>query len=183
MTLELKTASSDNNRIPLGVNGEMTFTVSQPVDSIQWRSNHLRDDWSNLHSYEHTNTVTLDFDTVKHQLEHLPGKTLPGNHTLSMRAIEGESSSTLISFDIVLNCKEDPCEDSDNVAMEDASQSAIIVAGTSIFILVIVAILVVGIVQEKREQEKLRVNSSQEGHSNAAFDDNVDSVVDAELVE
>jgi hypothetical protein len=183
LTLELKTASSDNNRIPLGVNGEMTFTVSQPVDSIQWRSNHLRDDWSNLHSYEHTNIVTLDFDTVKHQLEHLPGKTLAGNHTLSMRAIEDDSSSTLISFDIVLNCKEDPCEDSDNVAMEDASQSAIIVAGTSIFILVIVAILVVGIVQEKREQEKLRVNSSQEGHSNAAFDDNVDSVVDAELVE
>jgi hypothetical protein len=145
LTLELQTLSSDNNRIPLGPGDEITFTLSQGVDTVQWRSNHLRDDWSNLHSYEHTTTVTLDYVTVKHQLEHLPGKTLEGNHTLSMRAIEGDSSSPLITFDIVLKDTGTPGDPPPD------SSGALVIGITSIVILALVGILVVGIVQEKRE--------------------------------
>ena len=177
LTLELQTLSSDNNRIPLGPGDEITFTLSQSVDTVQWRSNHLRDDWSNLHSYEHTTTVTLDYVTVKHQLEHLPGKTLEGNHPLSMRAIDEDSSSPLITFDIVLKDTgnlDNPVPDSSN---------AIVLAIASIVILAIVGVLVLGIVQEKQEAERLRINSSEKDYVDAIFDDNDDSVIVAELVE
>ncbi len=177
LTLELQTLSSDNNRIPLGPGDEITFTLSQGVDTVQWRSNHLRDDWSNLHSYEHTTTVTLDYVTVKHQLEHLPGKTLEGNHTLSMRAIEGDSSSPLITFDIVLKdtgTSDEPPPD---------SSRALVIGITSIVILALVSILLIGIVQEKKEAEQLRINSSEKDYVDAIFDTDDDSVVEAELVE
>ncbi len=177
LTLELQTLSSDNNRIPLGPGDVITFTLTAPADTVQWRSNHLRDDWANLHSYEHDTTVTLDYETVEHQLEHLPGKTLVGNHTLSMRAIKGESSSPLITFDIVFKDtgnSDDPPSD---------SFSALIPGIASIVILVIVGTLVLGIIQEKREAERLRINSSEKDYIDAVFDADVDSVVDAELVE
>jgi hypothetical protein len=177
LTLELQTLSSDNNRIPLGPGDEITFTLSQGVDTVQWRSNHLRDDWSNLHSYEHTTTVTLDYVTVKHQLEHLPGKTLEGNHTLSMRAIDEDSSSPLITFDIVL--KETGTPDDSPLDSSDA----LVIGIASIVIFAIVGILVIGIVQEKREAERLQIDSSENNHIDAVFAGNVDSVVDAELVE
>ena len=144
---------------------------------MQWRSNHLRDDWSNLHSYEHTTTVILDYDTVKHQLEHLPGKTLEGNHTLSMRAIKGDNSSPLITFDIVLK---------DTGASDDPllGNSSPLALGISIsVILLIVGILVLGIIREKQESEQLRTNSSEENHADAFFDADDDSVITAELVE
>ncbi len=41
----------------------------------------------------------------------------------------------------------------------------------------------IGIVQEKREAERLRINSSEKDYIDAVFDADVDSVVDAELVE
>jgi hypothetical protein len=176
LTLELQTLSSDNNRIPLSLGDEITFTLSQKVDTVQWRSNHLRDDWANLHSYEHTTTVTLDYETVKHQLEHLPGKTLEGNHTLSMRAIKGDSSSPLITFDIVLKDTGNDDEPSDD------SYSVLILGIAMIFIIAVVAILVFGIVQEKREAERLRINSSEKVFDDAVFDADVDAVVEAELI-
>ena len=175
-TLELQTVSSDNNRIPLGPGDEITFTLSQSVDTVQWRSNHLKDDWANLHSYEHTTTVTLDYDTVIHQLEHLPGKILEGNHTLSMRAIKENSSSPLITFDIILKEK-----GADDPLLGNSSALAL---GISIsVILLIVGILVLGIIREKQENEQLRTNSSGENHADAFFDADDDSVITAEVVE
>ena len=78
-------------------------------DSFQWRSIHIRDDWTNLHSYETgDNSANLDLKTIVHQLEHLPGIELDGNHSLSVRGLiedkdSGEWSATpLVPVEVML---------------------------------------------------------------------------------
>ena len=61
-----------------------------------------------MHSYEKTDTdgnvAAID---IIHQLEHLPGIDLDGNHTISIRGLKsnssgGHSSSPLVTIDIML---------------------------------------------------------------------------------
>jgi len=78
------------------------------LDTLQWRSNHLRDDWANLHSFsEGDEQAELDISTIVHQLEHLPGIEVEGNHTLSLRGLVanesgGHSATSLVSVNVML---------------------------------------------------------------------------------
>ena len=112
MELGLTTEVGMDNRIHMlptdGLEFEISGSSASSVHTVQWRSNHLRDDWSNLHSYEHgSDTGELSAIDIIHQLEHLPGITIEGNHTVSFRALKynstGEySSSPLTSTNIML---------------------------------------------------------------------------------
>ena len=166
LTIEMKTVPSDNNRIPIGPGDEIMLGLAKPADTVQWRSNHLRDDWATLHSYNHDTTdISLDYNTVMHQLEHLPGKTLNGNHTLSMRAIEGESSSPLISFDIVMT------DTGGGDIPEDDADSIVGLSISIAVIILVVTILILGIIRERQEIENVNLRLSDE------------TVMAAELVE
>ena len=98
----------DNSHTHLSPKDAIKFTTSGGIEAIQWRSNHIVDDWTNLHSYEKTDTeghvTAID---IIHQLEHLPGIELDGNHTISIRGLKsnssgGHSSSPLVTIDVML---------------------------------------------------------------------------------
>ncbi|MGB0151008.1 MAG: S8 family serine peptidase [Candidatus Poseidoniaceae archaeon] len=106
--VSLETPMGDDNRIHLMPGDGIDFTIQGDVDSVQWRSNHLRDDWATLHGFEPgTEDVTLDLLTIVHQLEHLPGVSLDGNHTLSVRGLSandsgGHSASSNVAVNVML---------------------------------------------------------------------------------
>jgi Leucine-rich repeat (LRR) protein len=100
--------TQDNSHTHLTPKESIKFTTSGGIEAIQWRSNHIVDDWTNLHSFEKTDTdgnvAAID---IIHQLEHLPGIDLDGNHTISIRGLKsnssgGHSSSPLVTIDIML---------------------------------------------------------------------------------
>jgi len=101
IALTVDTSVGIDDRIHLSPGDSIKVELSGYLDTVQWRSNHLRDDWSNLHSFDEGDSVAyLDLKTIVHQLEHLPGIDVEGNHTLSLRGLAandsgGHSSSTL----------------------------------------------------------------------------------------
>jgi hypothetical protein len=144
--LELMTTTTQGGYITLSGGESIAIDISKNVDNIQWRSNHLRDDWSNIHSYEHGTQVILTYDEIIDQLEHLPGKELYGNHTLSVRALDGTNSSPLITFDIMIN------EDSNFVESQSADYDFIIygsIAAAILLALIVIAAILYGNVEEK----------------------------------
>jgi hypothetical protein len=104
----VETAAGKDDRIHLAPGDGIEVELSGYVDTLQWRSNHLRDDWANLHSFtEGDESATLDLTTIVHQLEHLPGIDVEGNHTLSLRALianesGGHSATSLVSVNVML---------------------------------------------------------------------------------
>ncbi len=94
-SLNITTSPGKYNRIHLDKGDSVAIELSEGMDSIQWRANHLRDDWSFLHSYEHETTATITHKDIIHNLEHLPGIELIGNQTISIRAIKGTEASTI----------------------------------------------------------------------------------------
>lgn len=85
------------------------------MDTIQWRSNHLRDDWAIIHGYDHeTTTVALSHSDIIDQLEHLPGITLEGNQTLSIRGIKDDQASpNLVVYIMIMGTDKDSAPDED----------------------------------------------------------------------
>ena len=102
ITLALSNQANMNGHIHLSPGDSIRVEVTEGTDTVQWMSNDLRDGWSNIHSYEHGDVVYLTYEEITHELEHLPGTELAGNHTLSMRGIKGTDSSPLITLDIML---------------------------------------------------------------------------------
>ena len=104
----VETEAGKDDRIHLSPGDGIEIELSGYVDSLQWRSNHLRDDWANLHSFtEGDRSATLDLTTIVEQLEHLPGIDVEGNHTLSLRALianesDGHSATSLVSVNVML---------------------------------------------------------------------------------
>ncbi|MEC7507745.1 MAG: S8 family peptidase [Candidatus Thermoplasmatota archaeon] len=104
----VETAAGKDDRIHLAPGDGIEVELSGYVDTLQWRSNHLRDDWANLHSFtEGDESAILDLTTIVHQLEHLPGIDVEGNHTLSLRALianesGGHSATSLVSVNVML---------------------------------------------------------------------------------
>ena len=98
----------DNSHTHLTPKEAIEFTTSGGIESIQWRSNHIVDDWTNLQSFEKTDTEGhVSAIDIINQLEHLPGIDLDGNHTISIRGLKsnssgGHSSSPLVTIDIML---------------------------------------------------------------------------------
>ena len=98
----------DNTHTHLTPKESIMFTTKGDIDSIQWRSNHIVDDWTNLQSYRSGDTggqITA-LDLIQ-QFQHLPGIDLEGNHTISIRGLQsnqsgGHSSSPLVTIDVML---------------------------------------------------------------------------------
>ena len=105
--LNVVTEVGIDDRIHLSPGDEITFDINGTIEFFQWRSIHIRDDWTNLHSYEEgAPRANLDLKTIVHQLEHLPGIELDGNHSLSVRGLinnDGEWSATpLVPVEVML---------------------------------------------------------------------------------
>ena len=108
ISLSINTEVGKDDRVHLMPGDSIDFELAGYVDTVQWRSNHLRDDWANLHSFDHGDTnAAIDLTTIVHQLEHLPGIEVEGNHTLSVRGLVanesgGHSSSSIVSVNVML---------------------------------------------------------------------------------
>jgi hypothetical protein len=160
----------------------MKFNISQTVDTIQWRSNHLRDDWTNLHSFDHGDEeFTISAIDLIHNLEHLPGITLEGNHTISIRGIgngEGDSYSTaIITADIMLM---NPSKEFSSSNGDGDGVSSIALAIGAFAIVFLVVILIAGLVTDKEEGSLASVDVSAKQYVES-IDDDIESIVDAEL--
>jgi hypothetical protein len=106
--ISITTEVGIDNRIHLMPGDALDIDLSGSLDTVQWRSNHLRDDWASLHSFsEGDQRAELDISTIVHQLEHLPGIEVEGNHTLSLRGLVanesgGHSATSLVSVNVML---------------------------------------------------------------------------------
>ncbi|MDP6864174.1 MAG: S8 family serine peptidase [Candidatus Poseidoniaceae archaeon] len=162
ITLTLSNQASMNGDIHLSPGDSIRVEVTEGTDTVQWMSNDLRDGWSNIHSYEHGDVVYLTYEEIAHELEHLPGTELAGNHTLSMRGIKGTDSSPLITLDIMLG--EPLIEES----VESSLNFNFILWGSLTAAVLLSVILVVATVKNDRTQYIID-------------DADIDEVVEAEL--
>jgi hypothetical protein len=134
----------------------LSYSALGDVDTIQWRSNHLRDDWSNIHSFSPGDTSgTLAAIDIIHQLEHLPGIDVEGNHTISFRGIKandsgGHASSPLISANIMLMDTASAFEAQEE-ASSGISTSMLALGLLGFFALFFVVLMVTGAISDKEE--------------------------------
>ena len=157
----------DDDRVHVMPGDVIEFDVSSGVDTIQWRSNHLRDDWANLASYDSGDTTfRIEDVTIYNQLSYLPGIEIEGNHTLSIRGIScndaecsSPTSSPLIAVDIMMM-------DSENMVVEgQGEESGAITGGTLIILvlLVVIGALAAFVIQLRNENSEMlakRINDS-----------------------
>jgi hypothetical protein len=172
-----------DDRIHLMPGDSIDVDVQGEVSTVQWRSNHLRDDWANLHTFDEGDAqASLELVTIVHQLEHLPGIEVEGNHTFSLRGLIanetdplGPPSSTPI---VTLNVMLMDTANAKTMGEEDGLFSGLsdwVVPATAVFLvlLVVLGIFVLNRVEEATMVEKVFGN-----------DDDIEAVADeAELVE
>jgi hypothetical protein len=174
IALTVDTSVGIDDRIHLSPGDSIKVELSGYLDTVQWRSNHLRDDWSNLHSFDEGDSVAyLDLKTIVHQLEHLPGIEVEGNHTLSLRGLAandsgGHSSSTLISVNVMLtdtaNAKN--AGGSDGV-LATLSAWAVPAAGLFVLMLIVLGSLIISKAEEATMVESVKW-----------YDDDIEAVAD-----
>lgn len=149
----------DDDRVHLMPGDVIEFDVSSGVDTVQWRSNHLRDDWANLASYDSGDTTfTLEDVTIYNQLSYLPGIEIEGNHTLSIRGIScndaecsSPTSTPLTAVDIMMM-------DSENMVVDgQGEESGAITGGTLIILvlLVVIGALAAFVIQLRNENSEM----------------------------
>lgn len=102
LTINVTTQMGMDNKIHLSMGDSINLVLSEPVDSVQWRSVHLRDDWASLHEYDHSTSVSISHTQIIDNLEHLPGIDLDGNHTITFRSIKGEEASPLEVVEVMV---------------------------------------------------------------------------------
>ena len=166
ISLSVKNSLNSNGSVLLGPGSTIEIDISQGVDTIQWMSNDLRDSWSNIHSYHHENIVILEYEEIVHELEHLPGIMIHGNHTLSVRGLDGTTSSPLISIDIMLTEKSmvdpDPVEASINFVVYGSVFAAVVLS----------MILVIAFLKNDSSKDAIH-----------ARDTDIEEVVEAEIID
>ena len=156
-----------NGSVLLGPGSKFEIDLNQRIDTVQWMSNDLRDEWSNIHSYNHDTVAVLTYEEIVHEFEHLPNTTLHADHTISIRGLEGTTSSPLISIDLTLT-------EEVLVDLEDSETSSMnFVIYGSVFAAVILSIVLV-VAFMKNESDK-------EASHQRDFD--IEEVVEAEIVE
>ncbi len=105
LRLNVNSMHQMDNHHHLNPGDSLQISLTKGADTIQWRSNHLRDEWTNLHSYSPGSTIAaLSYHDIAHEIEHLVDKVVIQNHTLSIRALQNsdESSSPLITVNIMM---------------------------------------------------------------------------------
>ena len=154
ISVMVSTPTTLDNRIHLERGDSLSFDVTENMETVQWRSNHLRDDWSNIHTYESGDTSgELSIIDIIHQLEHLPGITIMGNHTISLRGIQYEdgtsSASPLATAEImVMDDETDPVSSSEGDGMSTGTLVGISIGGIVIFL---IALLLISTISNREE--------------------------------
>ena len=154
ISVMVSTPTTVDNRIHLERGDSLSFDVTENMETVQWRSNHLRDDWSNIHTYESGDTSgELSIIDIIHQLEHLPGITIMGNHTISFRGIQYEdgtsSASPLATAEImVMDDETDPVSSSEGDGMSTGTLVGISIGGIVIFL---IALLLISTISNREE--------------------------------
>ncbi|MGB1475331.1 MAG: S8 family serine peptidase [Candidatus Poseidoniaceae archaeon] len=167
LTLMVTETMLTNGNIVMGPGSVMEIEISESIDSVQWMSNDLRDSWSNIHSYDGGTGVVLDYDLIVEELEHLPGILLHGNHTLSLRGLDGTTSSPLVSVDITLT-------EEVLVATSDDTSSTMnyVVYGSVFAALILSIVLLIAFINNESEKE-----------ARHPIDKDIDEVVEAEILD
>ena len=165
ITLSVETSTSKDGYIPLAKGESVKIQLSNNMDGVQWMSNDLRHSWSFVNSYDKGNEVKLSFEEIVDELQYLPDVTLLGNHTISVRGLQGTSSSPLITFDVMLIEKT-------MVADETSGSSDLIIYGSIIAAILLTIVLVAQIL--KKDDEEYPITES---------DQDIDDVVEAEILE
>ena len=103
----LETPIGDDNRIHMMPGDALDISVTGAVDTVQWRSNHLRDDWSTLSAYSQgAEGVSLDLSTIVTQLQSLPAspptETTPSRFEAAANDSGGHSSTSNIAVNVML---------------------------------------------------------------------------------
>ena len=156
LEVSLTTEIGMDNRMHMFPDDSLSFSSLGNIDTVQWRSNHLRDDWSNIYSFAPGDTSgTLAAIDIIHQLEHLPGIDVEGNHTISLRGIKandtgGHTSSPLISANIMLmdtaSAYETATEDSGGI-----SSTSMLLGLGAFVVLFLVVLLLINFITNKEE--------------------------------
>ncbi len=167
LTLMVTETMLTNGNIVMGPGSVMEIEISESIDSVQWMSNDLRDSWSNIHSYDGGTGVVLDYDLIVEELEHLPGILLHSNHTLSLRGLDGTTSSPLVSVDITLT-------EEVLVATSDDTSSTMnyVVYGSVFAALILSIVLLIAFINNESEKE-----------ARHPIDKDIDEVVEAEILD
>ena len=180
ISVMVSTPTTLDNRIHLERGDSLSFDVTENMETVQWRSNHLRDDWSNIHTYDSGDTSgELSIIDIIHQLEHLPGITIMGNHTISLRGIQYEdgtsSASPLATAEImVMDDETDPVSSSEGDGMSTGTLIGISIGGIVIFL---IALLLISTISNREE-------GTLSGKDLRTFlDAQVADAVDADLIE
>ena len=154
LSVTISTPATLDNRIHLERGDSITFDVSENMETVQWRSNHLRDDWSNIHTYEPGDaTGELSIIDIIHQIEHLPGIEIMGNHTISLRGIQYEdgttSASPLVTAEImVMDDNTEPVLPSGGDGFSTGAIVGISIGGIVIFL---IALLLISAISNREE--------------------------------
>ena len=167
ITLSITENAFTDGSIMLGPGSEIEIDLNQGIDTVQWMSNDLRDSWSNIHSYNHGNSVILTYEDIVHELEHLPGTLLHGNHTLSVRGLEGTTSSPLMSVDIILTE-----EVLVSTSSDETSSLNYVIYGSVFAAIILTIVLVIAFMNNESGKEAIHQR-----------DLDIEEVVEAEIVE
>ena len=167
ITLSITENAFTDGSIMLGPGSEIEIDLNQGIDTVQWMSNDLRDSWSNIHSYNHGNSVILTYEDIVHELEHLPGTLLHGNHTLSVRGLEGTTSSPLMSVDIILTE-----EVLVSTSSDETSSLNYVIYGSVFAAIILTIVLVIAFMNNESGKEAIHHR-----------DLDIEEVVEAEIVE
>ena len=167
ITLDIEDSVFSNGTVMLGPGSSFEIDLNQGIDNVQWMSNDLRDEWHNLHSYNHQEVAILTYENIVKELQLLEGTILHGNHVLSIRGLDGATSSPLISVDIVLT--EEVIID---VKKSDESSMNYVVYGSVFAALILSILLVVAFMNNDSDKEAIHQK-----------DTDIEEVVEAEIVE
>tara|TARA_B100000945_G_scaffold194708_2_gene156422 strand:+ start:1553 stop:3520 length:1968 start_codon:yes stop_codon:yes gene_type:complete len=156
-----------NGSVLLGPGSSFEIDLNQGIDNVQWMSNDLRDEWHNLHSYNNQEVAILTYENIVKELQLLEGTILHGNHVLSIRGLDGATSSPLISVDIVLT--EEVIID---IKKSDESSINYVVYGSVFAAIILSILLVVAFMNNDSDKEAIHQR-----------DTDIEEVVEAEIVE
>ena len=167
LTLMVTETMLTDGNIVLGPGSVFNVDISESIDTVQWMSNDLRDSWSIIQSYDGGTSVLLDYDLIVEELKHLPGVNLHDNHTLSLRGLDGTTSSPLVSVDITLT------EEVLVATSEDTSSTMNFVVYGSVFAAIILSIVLL----------IAFINNESENEARQPIDKDIDEVVEAEIMD
>ena len=87
--VSITTEAGIDDRIHLMPGAAISMELAGDIDTVQWRSNHLRHDWVNIETFSQGDTTaSLDLASIVRQLNSLPGIEVEGNYTLSVRGLQ-----------------------------------------------------------------------------------------------